>query len=61
MYNHADEMEGLPNNYLQEILRGFAFEKGQSCSHTPDSGAHADMSDGEYQILEQSSDDNDEG
>lgn len=53
-------MEGLPNNYIKEILRGFSFEKGQSSSGVPDSGAHADLSDGEYQILEQSSDDNDD-
>ncbi|KAJ4752849.1 hypothetical protein LUZ62_087254 [Rhynchospora pubera] len=61
---HADDnsyqMEGLPNNnYLREILRGFSFEQGSS-SGVADSGPHVDLSDGEYQILEQSSDDNDD-
>jgi hypothetical protein len=47
----------LPNNYLQEILHGFSFEKGPtSNSSIADSRAHPDLSDGEYQILEESSD-----
>ncbi|XP_038983732.1 uncharacterized protein LOC103714079 [Phoenix dactylifera] len=48
--------EGIPNNYLQELLRGFGKE-----SQSNDTLQGADLSDGEYQIYEQDSDDNDYG
>nr|XP_029122139.1 general transcription factor 3C polypeptide 5 isoform X2 [Elaeis guineensis] len=44
--------ESIPNDYLQELLRGFGKE-----SQSNDALRGADLSDGEYQIYEQDSDD----
>lgn len=51
--------EEVPNAYLQELLRGFPFNKGTEYRR-PDETLGADVSDGEYQIFEQDSDDNED-
>ncbi|CAL9059482.1 unnamed protein product [Musa banksii] len=49
--------EQISNDYLEELLRGFPFNK-ESKDRRPDDAAGAGDSDGEYQIFEQDSDDN---
>ncbi|KAJ3672405.1 hypothetical protein LUZ60_007126 [Juncus effusus] len=58
----GDNIEGIPNNYLQELLRTIPNldQKGKNSVGMPDSGTHFDSSDEEYEILEQSSDENEE-
>lgn len=56
----TDEMgEEVPNAYLEELLRGFSFNKGTEY-RLPDESLGADGSDGEYKIFEQDSDDNED-
>ncbi|CAL9101347.1 unnamed protein product [Musa textilis] len=49
--------EQISNDYLEELLRGFPFNK-ESKDRRPDEAPGAGDSDGEYQIFEQDSEDN---
>lgn len=57
VYEAGNLGEQISNDYLEELLRGFPFNK-ESKDRRPDDAAGAGDSDGEYQIFEQDSDDN---
>ncbi|URE42092.1 RNA polymerase III transcription factor (TF)IIIC subunit [Musa troglodytarum] len=57
IYEADNPGEQISNDYLEELLRGFPFNK-ESKDRRPDEAPGAGDSDGEYQIFEQDSEDN---